>query len=229
MAISEDLIKKMVQERLTKGPQAGATETGDADPGAETVIGWRAWRIPRQPALDEEGNPEPVYLRSASYDYFWVPLERARASCDTCGGTDPNDRETTPGEGCTCGFYTARSLPHLRKMGYHKYNEEYDGDITVVGKVANWGKVIEGSQGWRAEYAYPLKLYLPYEGYRVGKAISDLYGVPLSLMNILDDAAKPDRKRKLHDFEPEHNRTPKFLRDYRRKHGGGDEEDWLDE
>jgi len=56
--------------------------------------------------------------------------------------------------------------------------------------VANWGKVVEGSQGWRSEYTYPLKLWLPFEAWYLAEALGNAYGVPVALKNTLAKAEK---------------------------------------
>lgn len=222
------LVKAAAQKALAKNRNVEPTETGDRAPDElGTVTGWRAWRVDRQP--DENGQ---VLLRSVSFGYSWVPFEKARASCDRCLSTDHTDRDCTPGEHCSCGFYTARTLSHLRSMGYHSYHSEHDGDITIVGRVANWGKVIPGTQGWRAEYAYPELLFVPFEVARtIAKPLSNTYGVPVALMNLLDPDAKPGRKRKLHQVLPMDAREPRFLAEYRaaQRNEKVDLDDWDDE
>jgi hypothetical protein len=108
-----------------------------------TVEGWRAWNVLREPPAFGT-TPR---LESATYSYWWTPRVKARAEC-------PKHPDHVPGQDCTCGFYAAKTLPHLRKMGYQAYDEEAKR-ICVVGRLAMWGKVIEGDQGWRSEYAYP--------------------------------------------------------------------------
>jgi hypothetical protein len=60
----------------------------------------------------------------------------------------------------------------------------------VLGQVANWGKVIEGTQGWRAELAYPVKLWVPFEAWKIAQALEAGYGVPVGLKNYLKPAAR---------------------------------------
>jgi hypothetical protein len=206
------LVRQAVQAALA-GQKTQPTETGDRAPDELGVVtGWRAWRVHRTP--DEDGQ---VLLRSATWDYAWVPYEKARASCDRCTSEDPRSRECTPGEACSCGFYCARSLNHLRSMGYHTYNADSDGDVTIVGRVANWGKVIPGTQGWRAEYAYPERLFVPFEVARnLALPVSNTYGVPVTLMNVLDPDSKPtSRLRSLARVLQPMEREPKFLEAHR--------------
>lgn len=138
------------------------------------VEGWRSWQVARKP---------PRYgllpkLHSVTMTaYYWTPRKAAMAECDDCG-------EDVPGETCACGFYSAKTLEHLYTMRYHTYDIE-SGNICVVGRLACWGKVIEGSQGWRSQYAYPVKLYLPFEAASLGPGLKEAYGVQVVLRNIL--------------------------------------------
>jgi hypothetical protein len=50
------------------------------------------------------------------------------------------------------------------------------------GQVALWGKVIEGEDGYRAEFAYPKALYVSYLNYRLVEPLS-VYGVPVRVLN----------------------------------------------
>jgi hypothetical protein len=207
-----------------------ATETGDRAPDELGVVtGWRAWRVDPKP--DDDGQ---VLLHSVSHSYFWVPFEKARASCSYCEDTDPRSPHCTPGEACGCGFYCARTLSHLRSLGYHTYNPE-SNHPTIVGRVACWGKVIPGTQGWRAEYAYPDKLFVPFEFARkLARPVADTYGVPVQLMNLLDPSAKPGSKRGHGHVIAPQTAKPKFMEDYARAHrmpgfeDAEDEEDGLD-
>ena len=86
--------------------------------------------------------------------YTWYPMQAAEAECG---------KDHTPGDArCGCGFYSAKSLKHLIHLGYHSYGD-YDQDryTKVVGQVACWGQVTEGTQGWRSQYAYPVMLFVP--------------------------------------------------------------------
>jgi hypothetical protein len=148
-----------------------------------TVEGWRAWRIAAKP---------PLYgtcpkLMSAAYAYFWAPRVKSRAECSK--GFDH-----VPGEDCMCGFYAASTLDHLREMGYSNYNENSDA-VTVVGQLAMWGKVIAGTQGWRSEFAYPVRMFVPFEAWKLAKPLREGYGVPVSLLNLLDPDKHPDDGR----------------------------------
>jgi hypothetical protein len=144
-----------------------------------TVEGWRAWKIDLEPP--PFGLPPKIY--SAVWDYYWTPRKVSRAVCSKNDGH-------IPGEHCTCGFYSAKTLQQLKGMSYSMYDAS-TGQVRVIGRVANWGKVVEGSQGWRAEKAYPIQFFLPFEAHRLATPLTEAYGVPVKLMNILDNGIKP--------------------------------------
>lgn len=86
-----------------------------------------------------------------------------------------------PGERCSCGLYAASSRAQLVKLGYAN---EHSGDQAVfVGEVGFVGKVIPGSQGWRAEKGRIRKLYVPFHRWQYVEALEALYGVPVVLDN----------------------------------------------
>jgi hypothetical protein len=140
------------------------------------VLGWRAWRVDMK-VPDFETAPK---MWSATFGYYWAPRRYAEAECDSCsadGGVG------VPGEHHGCGFYSAKTLEHLMSMGYHEHGGV--GQTVVVGMVANWGKVIEGTQGWRAQFSYPVRLWVPHAAWRLCKPLTRSYGVPCELRNTL--------------------------------------------
>jgi hypothetical protein len=177
----------------TTDPSGGAPVdveriTSDVDFEAPTILGtvegWRAWRV--SIALPRYGLA-PKLGSVTHKSYFWTPRKRARAECR-------KDPTHVPGEGCICGFYSAKTYQELVNLGnqYHDYAGDEAGYFCVVGRLANWGKVIEGSQGWRSEYAYPTELYVPFEFARSHAArLEEAYGIPVRLRNILDRRAEP--------------------------------------
>jgi hypothetical protein len=159
-----------------------------------TVEGWRAWRV----KLDPPAFGTAPKLMSASFNYVWTPKVKARAECKRCNDPDPTSDNHVPGTRCSCGFYSAKSLKHLRSMGYHGYQQQSDY-TSVVGQLANWGRVIEGSQGWRAEFAYPAVMFVPFEAWRLRAPLMRAYGVPVKLLNLLDPTKFPEEAKQLPD------------------------------
>ena len=82
-----------------------------------------------------------------------------------------------PVPSCSCGIYAGLNLEHLRDMGYVDSHVGYRGMATgVVGEVWLKGKVIECTTGYRAEMAYPKKIYVPHVFWRALKPLQQAYG-----------------------------------------------------
>jgi hypothetical protein len=114
------------------------------------VVGWRVWKVlhptdPKKIRLQSLGAGGP---QNAS---IWAPSKIMEAFC--------SKSHVPPAESCSCGFYAARTKEHLLSMHYHS-GFEYDiaTDVLVVGEVAMQGKIIPGTQGWRAQRVRPLRV-----------------------------------------------------------------------
>lgn len=146
----------------------------------EVTVGWRAWSVRPQADLDQT----PI-LHSVTRSYHsWPPRKRMEAVCDICSSPP------FMGEGHLCGLHSARTLEDLQGMPYHRYDADANGLYHVIGTVSNWGDVIEGSQGWKSQYGYPRELYLPFEAWALAIPLSEAYGVPVRLKNILSSTTK---------------------------------------
>jgi hypothetical protein len=145
-----------------------------------TVEGWRAWVVAKQ--LPPYGTDPKMH--SVVWNYTWYPMQVAEAECGT-GGRHNHDGPAADAR-CSCGFYTAKTLKHLMEMGYHSYGDfDRDTYVKVVGRVANWGQVTEGTQGWRSQYSYPVMLFCPYEAAYLAKPLEKAFGCKVRLLNFL--------------------------------------------
>jgi hypothetical protein len=114
------------------------------------VYGYRVWQV-HHPHGE---NPEAVRLQSLGaggpkHATIWTPGKTMEAYC--AKGHVP------PAEKCSCGFYAARTIEHLLSMHYHSgFVYDDTADALVVGKVAMSGKIIPGTQGWRAQRVRPV-------------------------------------------------------------------------
>lgn len=108
-------------------------DTGPVAPDlASPVLGWRTWRVGRR----AQRRAELIAPLAA------VPWPPGRAMVASCGSTS----HTPPGDRCRCGLYAAGD-PGTLDWG--------PSETEVLGVVALWGRVVEGSRGWRASHAYP--------------------------------------------------------------------------
>jgi hypothetical protein len=138
------------------------------------TLGWRAWTV----IAERTRHPR---LQSATHREMVWPTNRWTAA--TCGGGATCSRSSDgriPGESCSCGLYAASDLEHLLDLGYAAYGERLGKATTVVGQVAFAGKVIPGSQGWRAEKGRIAHLYVPFS-FDAGlkKRLSEVYNAPV--------------------------------------------------
>ena len=132
----------------------------------DDVIGWRAWNV-----IETSDGP-----RLASQGYggagasgLWIPGQPMHAHC-TRGGS-----HRSPDEGCSCGYYAARTREHLLGLDhYHRYDRS-NGPV-VIGQLQMWGKIVPATLGWRAEIVYPKRVLVPYEFWQVVNPLREAYG-----------------------------------------------------
>jgi hypothetical protein len=122
----------------------------------EPVVGWRYWRL----------NRERTLLKSLTGRGETWPVGRAFEAVCRHAKRDAKDvryqfvggyirsRHGAPEEGCTCGIYAAQDLKTLRSKML------FGLGLMVVGEVSLWGKIITGTRGYRAQFAYPKRLYV---------------------------------------------------------------------
>jgi hypothetical protein len=183
----------LMQAGVIPGPESDpafamdlvAKHTGVKAPDyADVMVGWRAWQIECE--VDEDEDLGLLWSVTHPEHGPWTPREPMVAVCTK----NPNEWHEPPAEGCTCGLYAAKDRSHLQSMSYHRYDTHKSsvngGEVwCAIGTVSLYGGVIPGSQGWKAGKAYPREILLPYEAYRVAKPITEKYGVPVRLHNVL--------------------------------------------
>ena len=85
----------------------------------------------------------------------WPTGHALTAQCRRVGGLcagNYNNCHQAPQESCTCGIYAARRVDQLPEMDA----------AFICGEVYLWGVVVEHELGWRAQYAYPKNLVVPF-------------------------------------------------------------------
>jgi hypothetical protein len=140
---------------------------------AGEILGWRAWKV--------VGNGPYTRLQSVNaHEMFGVPRElciwptnRWMLAACVRGHVD------VPHEGCKCGLYAAETRSYLLQYGYANY--EHVLDDLVIGVVGLVGKVIPGTQGWKAQRARVVRLEVPYEKEPLARRLGELYRVPVGL------------------------------------------------
>jgi hypothetical protein len=120
-------------------------------------------------------------LSSIGYPSVWPPKGRMQAECmrKRCS--------TAPGDGCNCGIH-ALAVVHdvLNAVPLALWPP------LVVGRVALWGRVVPGTRGWRAQFAYPSSLMVverwPWRCKRLPQ-LESAYGVSATAVRWRDVAS----------------------------------------
>lgn len=134
---------------------------------SEAIVGYREWNTEMGMGvlLGHAGTKWPKgkkitakHARDLNDMYMLV-------ATSTFGGSYPERKKCkAPAMGCSCGVY-AYSKP-----------KEFSG---VFGEVNLWGRVLQGKRGWRAEFAYPKRLWVSQPSYKpVQNALDALEEVP---------------------------------------------------
>ncbi|HET9724943.1 MAG TPA: hypothetical protein VFR44_14035 [Actinomycetota bacterium] len=117
----------------------------------EPIEGWRAWRLHR--TADGVLRIAPTTPRSD-----WPPGVAIHATCSAAHtreymvyNPELAKFHRSPEPGCTCGIHALKDPHRLRRA---------NRSAGVIGTIAMWGRVIEHTKGWRAEFAYPARLRL---------------------------------------------------------------------
>jgi hypothetical protein len=121
----------------------------------EPILGWRIWHV----------DPEPSgpRLRSWAHSTAWPAGRRMQADCRSILSLAlPSWGHAAPRKGHSCGIYALRDRDAAEAM-LHEIGEAGPANNRLpgaLGRVSLWGRVIENTGGWRAQFAYPYDLLL---------------------------------------------------------------------
>ena len=140
------------------------------------VIGWRAWKV-----IGEQRFP---LLASVTHSgTVWHPDRWTFATCGgdaRCTNRESAWLEVSPGTHCSCGLYAAASREQLIDLGYARGRY---GSPVFIGQVGFAGKIVPGTQGWRAEKGRIVRLYVPHVHWRYVDPLQEMYQVEVVLEN----------------------------------------------
>ena len=120
-----------------------ALESTDPTLAVEPISGYRAWKLMPGTRL---GLPAmEAVLGSRVLRSVW-PGPHLEARCEGRGWSRLHGPERLPVLDCTCGVYALKERPEMKG----------ESGVWVIGEVALWGRVLEGSKGYRAEHAQVL-------------------------------------------------------------------------
>lgn len=133
------------------------------------VLAWRQWGV-----VSHRGGT--LRLTALTQRAIWPPRGRLVAECPA----GQVQQHLPPEPGCSCGIYAVKNgsefHPHMLRSNI-VWRGSAESVPWVVGKVALWGRVLEFTDGFRAQYAYPYVLWSA--GLTAGEriALGDAYGV----------------------------------------------------
>ena len=121
----------------------------------EPILGWRVWHV--------DARKGAARLRSWSHADAWPAGRRMEAACRTrLGLRRRSSHHDAPRAGHNCGVYAFRERADAEALlrDLLPVGPEVGRLPAAIGRVSLWGRVIENSGGWRAEFAYPYDLLL---------------------------------------------------------------------
>jgi hypothetical protein len=133
------------------------------------MVGWRVWAL-----TETEDGPR---LTSVVYDDVWSPRVAFDGHCHPGGCLAAR----WPALPHTCGIYAfkrraaAAEFPAYWKRVRHP--SAPDPLAFVAGRVSLWGKVIEHTDGFRGQRAYPYELVLTPGQDRYARVLAGTYVV----------------------------------------------------
>jgi hypothetical protein len=141
----------------------------------QPILAWRMWRM-------VGGQLQSLYC---AHRGSWIPKTQITAACFQC--TNVN-KKPMPQSDCTCGIYAKKEMDysfyHVNKTihgtaadpaGLYPDSHAYN----ILGLVWLWGNIIEGEDGYRAEFAYPASLVVVNDEHedRI-RGMAANYGIP---------------------------------------------------
>ena len=149
----------------------------DAPDVAGPVIGQRLWRLDarwRHVGRYGHGRQNASFGSLQPMNWPYIPYAwPGRESLDAiCHAETPPIQHAVPAPDCRCGVYAFKTIAQVEESLLYLLADDFKAYATrkpyggrsetwlVAGSVALWGHVIEGTYGYRAEYAYPRMLWL---------------------------------------------------------------------
>jgi hypothetical protein len=151
----------------------------------EPILAWRLWRVRRLETLRDE---QPLRLAAAGrlgIPKFWEPRIANRAVC-----SNPRTAHEAPWPECRCGIYGLRERADAERALARYSRGRLEG--WVLGRASLWGRIVEGTRGWRAQLAYPYDLVV-FGGDELAAELRDVYAVDVTAT---ERPVAPERRAK---------------------------------
>jgi hypothetical protein len=159
----------------------------NAPDGIEPIVGWRMWILPIPGMMAQKGYRSRFLLHSLNNEVWW-PRKPLRAACN--GSLRQFGRHgVAPEWSCDCGIYAVKGIEQILSsvlfsigpvLGIEQILSSVLFSIgPVLGEVSLWGKIVVHDQGYRAQYAYPKRLWVPARMPDNLTSLLEVYGVPV--------------------------------------------------
>jgi hypothetical protein len=161
-----------------------------APDGIEPIVGWRMWRVENHEIKTRSLARSDLKLCSMYNREAWLPRKPLEAACMRRGPSSFRRHGAVPQWFCSCGVYAHDEIDSLLPMWFLRAvpgplslsgapSENPAESIRVVGEVSLWGKVIVHDDGYRAQYAYPRRLWVEKDSAESLVRALPAYGVPI--------------------------------------------------
>lgn len=144
------------------------------------ILGWRAWEVVE---YEEHGGIKVPRLAAVGMQGVWPPRRRAEA---LCGSHVYHD---APSADCSCGLWAVQSRRQAERTALEYRGRE---DVMAFGLVALWGRVLKCRLGWRAQYAYPQKLFVMGAETEQSRQLERIYGIDVSNVHVERPVARQE-------------------------------------
>src|SRR5271156_1481112 len=124
----------------------------------EALVGWKCWNM----SVASVVNTTKTMVLRTTNDFVWNYETIAEARCPNKGTRG----KQSPTQSCTCGIYAADKMQTA--VGYGN----------VRGQIYGWGRYVRGTDGWRAQFAYPKNFMLDQSQVDLIEALKP-YRVPI--------------------------------------------------
>lgn len=140
-------------------------ENSELPDSIEPILAIRAWNLHR------EGTK---YFLSSCFQYNIIWPKQTKLSA-LCLADDPwmisGIKHIAPIQDCDCGIYALKKAPEDQDLIPWEEN-------SIIGLAFMWGKVLEGTKGYRAQYSKPAALLNDNRSDIISK-LAENYSVPI--------------------------------------------------
>jgi hypothetical protein len=160
----------------------------NAPKGNEPILGWRMWRVENHEIKTARLARTDLKLCSMFNREAWLPRRPLEASCRRWGPSSFRRHGSAPQSSCSCGVYAHAEIESLLPMWFVTApgflpcagpHENPADSMRVIGEVSLWGRIIVHEDGYRAQYAYPRRLWVEKDSPESLVLALPAYGVPI--------------------------------------------------